>query len=110
MTNTEAKFILAAYRANGGDAGDAAMADAVQQAKNDPLLRAWFQRAQGHDAAVAAKLREISPPAGLREAILAGGRASTGIRQARRPAWLRPTWLAAAAAILILAGGLGWWR
>lgn len=32
MSNNEAKFVLAAYRPNGRDAGDPAMADALQQA------------------------------------------------------------------------------
>jgi anti-sigma factor RsiW len=103
MKNEEAKFILGAYRPDGRDAGDAMFGEALKQAEGDPVLGAWFARQQAHDRAVAAKLREIVPPAGLREAILAGGRASGGERkQAGAPR--RMPWLAMAAAIAVLAG------
>jgi hypothetical protein len=99
MTHQEAKFLLSAYRANGGDAGDPTFAEALALAENDPALRAWFEREHMFDSACAAKLREIAPPAGLREAILTGARAS------RRPRswWTQPVWMAAAAAIVIAA-------
>ena len=99
MTNNEAKFLLGAYRANGRDADNALFGEALKQAKADPALGSWFARAQAHDAAVAARLQEVAPPAGLREAILAGARAS------RAPVSRRsfPTlWLALAASIAVL--------
>ena len=99
MSNHEAKFILGAYRANGRDANDAAFGAALAQAKSDPALGAWFARAQAHDAAMAAKLAEIAPPAGLREAILAGSRASRAPRTERR---FPPMWLALAASVAVL--------
>ena len=108
MNNTEAKFILNAYRPGGGDASDATFAAALEQAKSDPALGTWFAREQAHGGAMAAKLREIAPPAGLREAILAGGRMSGGKDGAeetvttKRAFWNRPVWLAAAAAIAVL--------
>ena len=98
MSNNEAKFILGAYRANGSDAGDAAFGAALAQAKSDPALGAWLARAQAHDAAIAARLREVAPPAGLREAILAGARTSRAPRLARR----LPIWLALAASVAVL--------
>jgi hypothetical protein len=104
MTNPEAKFTLGAYRANGQDAGDPAFAEALAQAKQDPALGAWLARAQAHDAAVGAKLREVMPPATLRAAILAGARAST----APRPWWRQPVWLAAAAAGVMLLSVAVW--
>src|SRR5206468_40161 len=91
MNNTEAKFILNAYRPNGRDATDATFAAALQQAKADPALGAWFAREQSHGAAVAAKLRAIVPPAGLREAILAGGRVS-GENPSASPSTQRSFW------------------
>lgn len=109
MTNDEAKFILQAYRPNGSDAADPQMAAALAQAKTDPALGAWFAREQAHAAAVAAKLGAIVPPAGLREAILAGARASQPATP-RRANWRRPVWLAVAAAIAVLAGLGLWWR
>ena len=99
MSNNEAKFVLGAYRANGSDAEDATFAAALAQAKSDPALGAWFTRAQAHDATMAAKLREIAPPAGLREAILAGARASRAPKTERR---FSMGWLALAASVAVL--------
>lgn len=98
MSNNEAKFILGAYRADGRDADDATFGAALAQAKADPALGAWFARAQAHDAAMAAKLGEIMPPAGLREAILAGAQASRAPKATRR----FPMWLALAASVAVL--------
>lgn len=81
------------------------MAQALAQAANDPGLRGWFEREQAMDAAVAAKLAEVRPPAGLREAILAGGRVSAAPRRTVPMRWLA---LAAAVAVL-LAVGVGVW-
>ncbi len=103
MTNQEAKFTLGAYRPGGQDAGDPVFAAALEQAKRDPALGAWLAREQAHDAIVAAKLREVAPPPGLRAAILAGARAGT-----KQPAWWRqPVWLAAAAAVTLLLAVAG---
>ncbi|HYD83066.1 MAG TPA: hypothetical protein VEA63_03415 [Opitutus sp.] len=100
MTNEEAKFILGGYRGNGRDASDTLFAEALKQAQADPGLGAWFAREQAHNAAVAAKLAEIAPPAGLREAILAGGRVSVSAK----PWWVRREWLAMAAAVAVAIG------
>lgn len=97
MTHDEARFLLHAYRPNGADGGDPTLRDALEHAQRDPALRAWFEREQSYDRAVADKLRAITPPPGLREAILAGARVSSV------PAWWRrPAWLAAAASVAIL--------
>jgi hypothetical protein len=99
MNNQEAKFILGAYRSDGQDAGDPIFADALAQAARDPELGAWLERQRKFDTALAGKLRDIIPPAELRAAILAGGRAS----QPRRRWWRNPLWLAAAAVIAVAA-------
>lgn len=107
MSNEEAKFLLNAYRSNGRDATDPAFAAALEQAKTDPALAAWFSREQAHAAAVAGKLRELAPPAGLRDAILAGGRATS---QSQRPRLrlARPLALAAGVAVAVGLGMLVW--
>lgn len=105
MNNQEAKFILNAYRPGGRDAADPAFAEALQQAERDPVLGAWFARERTHDAAVAAKLAQVTPPAGLREAILAGARVSG----AKRAGWRQPAWLAMAAAAAIMVGAVAFW-
>ena len=98
MNNQEAKFILGAFRPDGRDAGDAQFTEALAQAERVAELRTWFERERKFDAMVGAKLQAIAPPPELRQAILAGVRAS----RPRRHWWLPPAWLSAAAAVLIL--------
>jgi hypothetical protein len=100
MRTAEAKFILAAFRPGGGDAGNPAFDDALHMAAGDPVLRVWFAQSRAHDAAVAAKLGQIQPPPGLREAILAGGRVG-GVHRSRARAWGWYAGLAAAAAFVL---------
>lgn len=99
MTNDEAKFILSAYRPDGSDAGNSAFGEALKMAGNDPMLGSWFGLSRAHDAAVASKLREVSPPAGLREAILAGA----SVSGPRRSEGLGRAWIVGLAAAAVLA-------
>jgi hypothetical protein len=100
MRNEEAKFILSAYRPGGGDAENPTFTQALGMASADPALGAWFAQSRAHDAAVAAKLAQIQPPAGLREAILAGVKVS-GSSKAPGLGWGWIAGLAAAAAVVI---------
>lgn len=107
MTNDEAKFMLQGYRPNGQDADDQAFAPALSQAAKDPTLRHWFEREQAFDAVVAAKLKQVSAPAGLRESILAGTKLSSPAPTTKQ-AWWRQPWgmamaAAAAAAVIIVS-------
>lgn len=95
----EAKFLLRARRPGQRDAGDRQFAEALAEAERDPLLKLWHEREERFDAAMAQKLAGIAPPPGLREAILAGARATARAR----PWWREPRWLAAAAGFAILA-------
>ena len=109
MNNEEAKFILQGYRPNGADAGDAAFRAALEQVQRDPALREWFARQQAFDAAVSAKLDAVPAPAGLREAILAGGRVTAPV-QSQASWWRSSAWLAAAASVaVIFATALALW-
>lgn len=109
MNNEEAKFILQGYRPSGADAGDAAFRAALEQVRRDPALHEWFARQQALDAAVSAKLNTVPAPAGLREAILAGGRVTAPDRT-QAGWWRSPAWLAAAASVaVILAATLALW-
>jgi hypothetical protein len=105
MTNQEAQFILDAYRPNGRDANEPMFAEALRQAQQDPTLNEWFAREQKHAATVASKLREIAPPPGLREAILAGARVS---ESPKRDWWTQPSWLAIAASVALMAAAGAW--
>ena len=106
MDNREAKFILRAYRPGGADAGNVVFGEVLDQAKRDPELRVWFEREQARDKAIAAKLKSVPIPAGLRESILAGGRMSAS----QRSWWQQPTWLAMAASVAILLTATFVWQ
>ncbi len=112
MDNEEAKFILRAYRQNGADAGDAVFCAALEQAKRDPELGRWLERELALDKAVVGKVRAVTPPAGLREAILAGGKMSVRPAQAQRSWWKQPRWMALAASVALMIGvaGVSWPR
>ena len=104
MNTTEAKFILQARRPDGSDDAEPRFAEALEQARRDPALGEWLAREQGFDAAVAAKLRAVQPPADLRAAILAGARASRPV-----PFWKRPQVLAMAASVALAFGLVAAW-
>lgn len=108
MNNVEAKFILQGYRPDGADAGDPTFSAALEQSRADPVLHEWFVREQAFDRAISAKLGQIQPPAGLREAILAGGRVTTP-GPARRAWWQQPAFMAAASVAVLFALGLALW-
>ena len=98
MNNQEAQFILNAYRPNGQDAADPQLAEALAQARHDPVLHRWFDDCLAFDNAITEKLCSVEVSAGLRESILAGGKVS------RPSGWKRPLHkLAIAAAILLFA-------
>lgn len=108
MTNEEAQFKLGAYRPGGADGEDSMMAKALEQAKRDPALGRWLEAEQAHDRAVAAKLAAVVPPAGLREAILAGGGVSRG-KVVRFPSGAGWAMVAMAAVLAVLVWvGAGW--
>ena len=100
MNNQEARLILSAYRPGGQDSANPRFQEALEQAKHDPELSAWFAREGRIDAALAGKVRERSqPPPQFKAAILAA------TRMARPAPWFqRPAWITAAAAVL--AGAL----
>lgn len=109
MNNVEAKFILQAYRPNGADAGDATFGAALEQAKTDPALGEWFAKQQAFDATLSAKLGQVTPPAELRAAILAGGRVTERAQPSVRW-WNQPVWMGVAASVaILLAAGLALW-
>jgi hypothetical protein len=72
MNNTEAKFILRAYRPGGQDATDPQFAEALAQARLDPELARWFAEQTALDIAISGKLQAIPVPADLKASILAG--------------------------------------
>lgn len=104
MNTNEAKFILRARRPDGRDDADPRFAEALEQARRDPSLAAWVAREQAFDAMVSDRLREVTPPAGLRDAILAGAR-----MQRAAPWWREARTLAMAAGLAVLLGVAALW-
>jgi hypothetical protein len=80
MDNREAKFILNAFRPGGHDANDSRFAEALEQARRDPILECWFSESIAFDTAMTEKLRAIEVPPDLRENILAGVKLSRPLR------------------------------
>lgn len=110
MTNEEAKFVLHAYRANGADAGDATFVAALEQVRRDPALEKWFAAQQAFDRAMCAKLGAVTPPAGLRDAILAGAKVSHAPAQGSATWWRSPRLMALAASLALIATvGIALW-
>ncbi len=101
MDNREAKFILNAYRPGGQDASDARFAEAIEQARRDPILERWFNESVAFDTAMTEKFRAIEVPPDLRESILAGAKVSRPLR------WSNPLLKWAIAAALISMAILG---
>lgn len=101
MTISEAKELLAVYRP-GVDEVDRSTQDALDLAKTDASLGEWWRQEQAGRVAMRQKLSSIAVPAGLRERLLQE-------RKIVRPnLWQQtPAWLAAAAAIALLAAA--WW-
>ena len=88
MDNRDAKFILGAYRPSGQDARHPPFAQALEQARRDPILQRWFKESVAFDAAVTDKVRAAVPPGDLRESILAGVKVSCASRRKNRVAKL----------------------
>jgi len=107
MTRDEARLILQAYHPDGRDAGDAAFCEALKLAETDPELARWFEAEQAFDRVMMAKLGEARVPAELHAAILAG--VSPAEAHPHR-VWVRPAWMAAAAAVVLVLGAMALFR
>jgi len=97
MDNDRARFILGAYRPSGADGSDPVFAEALEHVRVDERLTAWFERELAGDRAIAATLRTIRAPAGLKAQILSGAQAQLSSRKTRRLD-LKTTFVALAAA------------
>ncbi len=108
MDRTQSKIILSALRPGGEEASEQPFVGAMEELRQDPELRQWFEDEMRLDASVRAALRAVPPPAGLRERILEGPRLAV-VRPERvenaRPFWRTPAFgIAAAAALVLLIG------
>lgn len=62
MRNEEAKQILSAYRPSGEDAADPVFERALEQARRDPELSAWFKHERERDAELAQVFQNLPVP------------------------------------------------
>lgn len=100
-------MMLQSYRPGGRDAEDPAFAEALALARQDPELKAWFERECALDTAVSERLRQSPVPADLHQAILAGHRSQRRAGSSLPWSWWRSPALAWAASVTILvAAGL----
>jgi hypothetical protein len=71
VNRDEAKKLLLLHRPGLGDGGDSQVAQALALAKQDAELALWLEKHLVEQEALRAKFRQIAPPAGLREQIIA---------------------------------------
>jgi hypothetical protein len=137
VTREQAKHILLLYRPGTADWQDPDVAAAIDLARRDLDLAAWFQQHQAFQSAMRARFREIEVPEHLKvlvtqseagvapaatavsPAVLNEGRLSSGQADATLalplvraiPWWRTSAWFAAAVALVLLAAlGTMWFR
>ena len=95
VTIDEAKAVLSIYRP-GVDEIDPAVAEALALSQRDDDLKQWFEQHRAVQEALRSKLRDLSPPPHLKHALLAK-------RSTLKPQFRPAPWLAAAAALALIA-------
>jgi len=77
MNSTQAKQILTIYRPGVADADDPEIAEALSLVRSDPELSRWFDEHCARQNVLREKLRQVAPPAALREQIISEHAART---------------------------------
>lgn len=71
MDSREAREVLKLYRPGDNDSADPRMAEALEQARRDPELAAWFAQHRAVCAVIRSRLKAVPVPAGLQQKIMA---------------------------------------
>jgi hypothetical protein len=104
MTRDEAKRTLSLFRPWTNDAEDPEFAEALALTRQDAELGRWFAQHCAAQSAVRAGLKNISPPAALKEQIISEHKA-----RVRAAKWRKPQTLAAMVCGLLILVALGVW-
>src|SRR5262245_28984165 len=97
VTLEEAKGVLMLFRPGVSDPGDGEFAEALELARTDPQLGAWFEQHCAFQKAMREKFRQLEVPPGLKSHL------EESLKRARHQRWHRSApWLAAAAAVVLL--------
>lgn len=99
MTSDEAKVILSVWRPDGSDSSDPAFRNALELARNDPMLLEWLQEQQDFDMEMTNCLGTVRGPVEGCQAVLA--QAPMILRQRSRMRRFR--WVVAAACLAAAA-------
>jgi hypothetical protein len=108
VNRSEAQQVLLLYRPGTAETGDPETLEALELARRDPELGKWFEQHRAFQKAMTTQFRKIEVPAHLRTSILAQAQAQQPVGVRPQTAWRNPMWLAVAA-VVILAGLVGWW-
>jgi hypothetical protein len=100
VNSSEAKDILLLYRPRAEDREAPEYAEALDLAKRDPELAAWFRQHQLFQEAISSGFDHIAVPEGLKEQILSERKSHSAARITRKAMFFA---MAAAAVILFLA-------
>src|SRR5437016_313008 len=104
MDNRQAKKVLTLFRPGNADEAKPEFAEALKQTQRDPELATWFNQHCAFQKAAREQFRHIAVPADLKDRILSETRPRNVV-----PLWRTPLVLAAAAAIVLLAGLAAFW-
>ena len=105
MNKDKAREVLLRYRPGVDDGDDPEMVAALELANTDQELGRWLAEQATFHAAVSASLRQVEPPTGLKERILAG----QPDRNIITVWWRNPAVLAVAAVIVLVIGLTSIW-
>lgn len=84
MNKVEAKLVLANHTLGEPPVGDTRFDEALEIAKADPELMAWWNRAKENDAVIQGRLQDFEPPSDLRAALGASMENASKWRNRRR--------------------------
>lgn len=106
MSSQEVKEVLLRHRPGTSDDRDSEVQAALGAARQDPELGRWLQQQHKFHEAFRRRLREVQPPAGLKEQILSERRAAFSLARIPR----RLALVGSLAVLALILGAVVWWQ